>query len=141
MWPKRDCLHRILLFRISFILAILRVTNIVVALSCISLGAAYNTGIAGCDVTRFHPYFSYMKVVHIYCGKLREVDYANERWLLTARTLAQCYLKRHGVSACGTCLCKQCVANFDLSIFDSTSYQLCCIRAGEVPKGRQGTTL
>ena len=49
-----DCLHRILLFLDNFILAILHVTNIVVALSCISLGVAYNsTGISGCDVTRF----------------------------------------------------------------------------------------
>ena len=39
-----------------------------------------------------------MEVLHIHCGKLREVDYANECWLLTARTLAQRYLKRHGVS-------------------------------------------
>ena len=95
MRSKRDCLHCIILFRISFILAILHVTNIVVALL---LGAAYNTDIAACDVTRFHPYFSYMEVVHIRCGKLREVDYANKCWLLIARTLAQRYLKRHGVS-------------------------------------------
>ena len=98
MRSKRDCLHRIILLQSSFILAILHVTNIVVALLCISLGAAYNTDIAGCDVTRFHPYFSYMEVVHIRGGKLREVDYANKCWLLIARTLAQRYLKRHGVS-------------------------------------------
>ena len=38
-----------------------------------------------------------VEVVHICCGKLHEGDYTNERWLLTACTLAQHYLKRHGV--------------------------------------------